>query len=158
MIFYKVFQSFSLSVRPSRVVRRAGSVRPSSTQRKSTREGFFGGLRKFAGYFWKSFPCENSYKNHKTTRKKQEKTKKNQEKRIFAYFSLFFLCLDPCLGLHTVACTSPEVQDAHSSRASLHPILQCCGRAKPQAPCRTADFPHHRVGRACRHHSLQPRR
>ena len=35
-----------------------------SKQRKSTREGFLGGLRNFARYFWKSFPCEKSYKKN----------------------------------------------------------------------------------------------
>ena len=34
-------------------------------QRKSTREGFLGRLREFAGYVWKSFPRERSYKKTK---------------------------------------------------------------------------------------------
>ena len=48
-----------------------------SKQRKSTRESFFWGLRKFAGYVWKSFPCEKSNKKQEEPRKNKEKPKKN---------------------------------------------------------------------------------
>ena len=50
-----------------------------SKQRKSTREGFFWGLRKFAGLFWKSFPCERSYKTPRNTKKKQRITPLHQD-------------------------------------------------------------------------------
>ena len=54
-----------------------GKVFEGSTQRKSTREGFWRLLTTFGGYFWKSFPCKIPRENEEQPRRNQEKPKKN---------------------------------------------------------------------------------
>ena len=61
-----------------------------STQRKSTREGFFGGLRAIWRVFLgESFPCKNVRENNQKTIKNQW-TPKKKLKTLFSLFYVFF--------------------------------------------------------------------
>ena len=74
------------------------------------------------GTFWKSSPCKLPKKRIEKSEEKLIKPKKKQRKTAFTYFSLAFLCFEPCCCfqcIHTVISFSFALRSLKRMRGFL---------------------------------------